>query len=244
MSDSMSQIKYRAEHPAEFPYEVKRTSRRKSATVKVEYGAVTVIIPDNLSEQRLQQIVHSKTPWIRKQLHKQAKYTPVKPKNYVSGESFTYLGRNYPLQLVENSIEPLQLIAGKFVLGIPSGLAKARHSRFVKKALESWYRQRAEHHLLEKTQRLAIKVGVEPKSIAVKTYKSRWGSCSAQGDLSYNWKIIIADHRIVDYVVIHELCHIIHHNHSPAYWQLVGEHMPDYPECREWLKIQGLHLDI
>ena len=83
-------------------------------------------------------------------------------------------------------------------------------------------------------------IGVTPKSVSVCSYKSRWGSCSVNGDLSYNWRIILAPHRIVDYVVVHELCHLLEHNHSPRYWKHVAHHVPDYKDCREWLKHHDL----
>ena len=83
---------------------------------------------------------------------------------------------------------------------------------------------------------------MEPRSVAVKDYKSRWGSCSAKGDISYNWKIVLAPHRIVDYVVVHELCHMLEHNHSSRYWKLVEKYVPDYRERRDWLKNHSLSL--
>lgn len=81
-------------------------------------------------------------------------------------------------------------------------------------------------------------------SVKVKSYKSSWGSCSRSGDISFHWAIIMAPHYIVDYVVVHELCHMIHHNHSPAFWQQVEKVLPNYSECRGWLKVNGQELNI
>jgi len=82
-------------------------------------------------------------------------------------------------------------------------------------------------------------MGVAPNSISVRDYKSRWGSCSSKGEISYNWRIIIAPHQIVDYVVVHELCHLKHPNHSPEYWKSVKRVNPEYKEHRQWLKEHG-----
>jgi predicted metal-dependent hydrolase len=86
--------------------------------------------------------------------------------------------------------------------------------------------------------------GVNPASVTVKNYKSRWGSCSTKGDISYNWRIILAPHSIVDYVVVHELCHMLEHNHSSKYWKHVERHVPNWRECREWLKHNELAKDL
>ena len=110
----------------------------------------------------------------------------------------------------------------------------------VKHLLENWYIRQAKRRLKEKTERLSKIVGVTPMSVSVKNYKSRWGSCSISGELTYNWRIILAPHRIVDYVVVHELCHLLEHNHSPRYWRHVEHHIPDWRNCREWLKGQSL----
>ena len=106
----------------------------------------------------------------------------------------------------------------------------------IKSLLVSWYRRHAELRLAEKTERWARIVGVIPNSVSVRDYKSRWGSCSTKGDVTYNWRIILAPHRIVDYVVIHELCHMLEHNHSPRYWKQVERHVPDWKERRDWLR--------
>jgi len=87
-------------------------------------------------------------------------------------------------------------------------------------------------------------VGVEPKSASIKSFKSRWGSCSPEGDLDFNWVVVMAPNRIVDYIVIHELCHSLHHDHSPKFWKEVERVMPDYKDHKEWLKVNGHKLVV
>ena len=228
----------------DFPYEVIRTNRKKSASIKIEEGKVKVIIPKTLSQKRLEQLVKEKTPWVRKKLREYAEYQPVKPKEYVSGECFTYLGRNYRLKLVSGDSEQVKLKQGQFVLGVNKDLSSDKLAGLVRDSLLEWYFTHAKERLIEKTQRYAKIIGIEPTSVMVKSYRSRWGSCSSKGEISYNWKIIIAPHHIVDYVVVHELCHLKHHDHSPAFWKSVEQVIPDYRECREWLKVNGLKLEI
>ena len=219
----------------EFPIEVIRTNRKKSASVQVVDCQVQVIIPQGLSDTRIEQIVREKTSWIRDKLRKQSLMKPKKPKEYVSGEAFAYLGKNYRLKLSQGSSEAVKLTLGKLVVGVDTD---------IKRDLTSWYMQHAEKRLNEKVVRFAQVIGVEPKTVKVKDYKSRWGSCSSLGDISFHWAIIMAPHYIVDYVVVHELCHMLHHNHSPAFWQQVGKVLPNYQDCRDWLKVNGQELKV
>lgn len=87
-------------------------------------------------------------------------------------------------------------------------------------------------------------MGVQPNGVGIKTFKSRWGSCTVQGKLEFNWQIVLAPNRMVDYVVIHELCHLIHHDHSAQFWKEVARVMPEYGECRQWLKMNGEELRV
>ena len=136
-----------------------------------------------------------------------------------------------------------QFIGGRS-LSCPKNLSEKARAGFVRQHLEYWYLSHALDRLTEKSHRFAEILGVKPKSIKVRDYKARWGSCSASGDVSYNWKIIMAPHHIVDYVVVHELCHMLQHNHSPRYWQHVEKIIPGYREDLEWLKVNGVGLFI
>jgi len=106
----------------------------------------------------------------------------------------------------------------------------------IRKLLQDWYLDRASEKLEQKTVKYAQQIGVQPSKIRVREYKSRWGSCRVRGEVSYNWRIIISPNPVVDYVVVHELCHLIHHNHSKQYWNQVRSIVPDYQSKRDWLK--------
>lgn len=130
---------------------------------------------------------------------------PFKPKEYVTGESFTYPGKNYRLKLTDQGSEQVKLIGGRFVLGANENLPDEQKDHFVRDELVPWYRVHAAQRLKEKTERYSRLIDAEPRCVSVKEYKTRWGSCSNKGEISYNWRIIIAPHRIVDYVVVHEI---------------------------------------
>ena len=220
--------------------EVVRTKRRKTASIKIIDGLVQAIVPDQLSDARVEELIQKRTPWIRRKLREQSQAVTPKPKEYVSGESFTYLGRNYRLKVLRGDNREVKLRSGYLEVGLPQ---KSKDGD-IRNALVEWYEEHALERLTEKTNRYAGIMGVSPNSISVRDYKSRWGSCSSKGEISYNWRIIIAPHHIVDYVVVHELCHLKHPNHSPAYWKSVKREISDYEVCRQWLKEQGSSLVI
>ena len=217
-----------------FEVQIRRTNRRKTATVKIEQGVVQVVVPKTLSQQAIDDLIANKSNWIRQKLILQQSVPVSKPKQFVSGESFTYLGRNYRLKVLPGQVEPVKLKHGYLHVTVPPD-QKSDH-RLIRQRLRDWYLHRAIDKLEQKTSIYAEQMGVQPTQIKVKEYKSRWGSCNTRGEISYNWKIIMTPHRIVDYVVIHELCHLIHHNHSKQYWNQVRSIVPDYQSKRDWLK--------
>jgi len=224
-----------------FEVQIRRTNRRKTATVKIEQGVVQVVVPKTLSQQAIDDLIANKSNWIRQKLILQQSVPVSKPKQFVSGESFTYLGRNYRLKVLPGQVEPVKLKHGYLHVTVPPD-QKSDH-RLIRQRLRDWYLHRAIDKLEQKSIKYSEQMGVQPTQIKVKEYKSRWGSCNSRGEISYNWKIIMTPHRIVDYVVIHELCHLIHHNHSPEYWHQVRSIVPDYQEKRDWLKTNAGLLD-
>jgi len=224
-----------------FIAEIIRTNRRKTASVKVNEGKVSVVIPKNLSDTLVEELLTKKTRWIREKVFLHRQSPPSKVKEYISGESFTYLGRNYRLKVETGTPKDVKLKNGRLTVILPKS---SKSPERVKDALTEWYRNHAEQKLLGKVNRYAMIVGVKPNSVSIKTFKSRWGSCHTNSQIQFNWKIIIAPNRIVDYVVVHELCHMKEHNHSPSFWRCVELIMPDYLECKEWLKENGKQLEI
>ena len=226
----------------EFPVEVIRTDRKRSASIYLEGDGVKVRVPKGLPDGRIRDLIARKSPWIRRKLKDARLKAPPKSKEFVSGETFSYLGRNYRLKVLSGDTPSLKLIGGYLEASIP-GSSKTQEQE-VRSLLVDWYRMHAQERLEEKTRRYARILQVEPSRVSVKDYKSRWGSCSTTGDIFYNWRIVMAPHRIVDYVVVHELCHLLEHNHSPAYWRHVERIVPDFRECKEWLKQNSERLQL
>ena len=225
-----------------FKVDVVRTGRKRSASIGLLGGLVTVRVPRTLSERLIRDLIAKRTPWIKRKLQEQSDRPNIPPKKYVSGELVAYLGKHYRLKVVIGSPPSIKLGRGYFEATVTK--TDSDPTSTIRALLKVWYRSLAEKRLSEKTVRLAKVVGVNPTSVTVKDYKSRWGSCSTQGDISYNWRIILAPHSVVDYVVVHELCHMLEHNHSRRYWQHVERHVPNWREYREWLKHNELAKDL
>ena len=225
-----------------FQVEVVRTDRKKSASIRLLGDLVKVSVPMTLSDSRIRNLVTKRTPWIKNKLQEQSDRPTILPREYVSGETVTYLGKNYRLKVLIGEQPSIKLKRGYVEATVIKTDADPKNT--IRSLLEHWYRSLAEKRLGEKTVRLASVIGVNPASVTVKNYKSRWGSCSTKGDISYNWRIILAPHSIVDYVVVHELCHMLEHNHSSKYWKHVERHGPNRRESREWLKHNELAKDL
>jgi len=224
-----------------FIAEVIRTDRRKTADIRVEDGAVSIVVPKHVSVEKIDQLLLNKRSWIKEKIALHREMRPASNKVFVSGEAFPYLGRNYRLKILQGNFTPVRLVQGRLVVQVPKG---SEQPHMVRNALVRWYKRQAEQKLAEKVDRYAPIVGVVPNGVGIKTFKSRWGSCTAKGKLEFNWQIVMAPNRMVDYVVVHELCHLIRHDHSSLFWKEVARVMPEYGECREWLKVNEGGLRI
>lgn len=219
-------------------------SRRKTIAITVEApGQVSVKAPVGLSDDIIIKRVKSKTKWIIQKLNevKNIKTVAIK-KEFINGESFLYLGRNYSLQLTidtELKKSAVKLSNGKLMVTAPTS-----DEELIRNALEAWYRNQAKEHIDERIKYYLPIIGVEPNKITVKEQKKRWGSCSSKGNLNFNWKAIMAPSSVLDYIIVHELCHLIHLNHSRDFWNLVAAILPDYQNRREWLKKNGVTLSL
>ena len=218
----------------DFKIFVKRTDRKKTASIKIDEGSVKVIVPKSVSSNRIREFISKREGWIKAKLNQQTSIKSKKTIKYVDGEEVPYLGRHYRLKFITGDLLSVKMKNGSFVITIPE--VQKSKPKVIKNLLENWYKKHAKIHLEEKTKKFSETMGVNPKSIMIKNYKSRWGSCSSVGELSFNWRIILTPHRIVDYVVVHELCHLLEHNHSPKYRSHVKRYIPNWKDCRNWLK--------
>lgn len=218
--------------------------RRKTLAIQVKApSCVTVIAPAGMRKEAILQAVQGKSKWIVKKLLEIAEMQRRKgTREYVNGESFLYLGRNYSLQIEHDElahVPEVKLLRGKLVVRILT-----RDEESIKKALQRWYQGKAVEKIWERVNYFQDQFDVKPAKVIVKEQQKRWGSCSAKGNLLFNWKTIMAPSSVVDYIVVHEMCHLVHLNHSKQFWQLVKTILPDYEVRRKALRDNGMMYDL
>lgn len=226
------------------PVRVRRTGRKKTISIGVQDGEVVVLAPRHVPNSEIRDLIDRKSDWIRKTLEIHSNRARSGARRFVDGEVFPYLGREYPLRVLRGLEPNARLRGGAIEVHVPPGLTPGRMSRSVRAAFLRWYRVRAEAIITERTAYFAEAMKVRPQRITLKDYKSMWGKCTAAGAITYNWKLVMAPRPIVDYIVVHELAHLRHLNHSPRFWALVEATLPDHRESRDWLRLNGHLLTI
>ncbi|MFN9622512.1 MAG: M48 family metallopeptidase [Cyanobacteriota bacterium] len=218
----------------ELSFAVKRSPRRHTLELIVDRGGELVIAaPTNANEVSMAAFVREKKFWLyRKLAEKEAKQQPAGGKEFISGEGFPYLGRRYRLLLVEGQEAPLKLANGRFQLR--NDLVARGRETFI-----GWYSERARPWLQKRVRAWTPRVEVESRGIEIRDLGYRWGSCGRAGTLNFHWATILLPPSMIDYVIVHELAHLIEANHTPLFWQLVGRVLPDYAQRKTWLAEQG-----
>lgn len=222
-----------------FDVEIIRSKRRKTMALAVGNGTVKVRMPARLALHHAERFIEQKQHWIKAKL---AQNPPIEDRLYRDGETLPFLGNLLTLRISPGNGKN-QVRREDDNLFITSR-QKLPSQSALKKQVTDWYKQQAGDYLSRRTNELAISSGLRPASVEVKTYKARWGSCTISGKVQLNWKLVMAPTAIIDYVIIHELCHLKQHNHSPAFWQLVGQFDSNFTRHRAWLKGNGQQLQL
>ena len=230
-------------------YQIIRSNRKTMGIIIEPEKNIIVRSPKKTSDEKIREVLKKKTSWILDKLKEMEKIKPApKKKEFMTGEKLPYLGRRYRLEVspAEITKTEVKLYQGKFIINYPKKLDEDEKKRIeeIRAALIEWYREHAKEKINERVEKYKDKLDVEPNNIVVKKQKKRWGSCSSKGNLNFNWKIVMAPMSIVDYLVVHELTHLVHDNHSREFWATVGSIIPDVKDKREWLKINGRRLNF
>ena len=216
-------------------------SRRKTASIYIERdGKVSVLVSEKLTARQVEDILESKRKWIYQSLAEWQDLNANRiQRDYVNGEGFLYLGRSYRLKLVSDLPEPLMLKDGYFCLRATKGSAPDADAAF-----REFYRAKGAVRIPPRVAYFQAKMGVKSKSIKIMDLKHRWASCTASGNLNFHWKCMMAPLTVIDYIVVHELAHLIHSNHSAAFWNEVDKVIPDFQERKCWLRDNGAGMDL
>lgn len=218
-------------------YRLKQNSRKTISIYVASDGQVEVLAPQQMEPAEIDKHVQAKAYAIFKH---QAEFSVLnqsaKIREYVGGESFLYLGRNYRLS-IDNSLDYIQMKDGRFYG------PKASEEEYKELFIE-FYKEKAKQKLPKRIKQYASQMGLQYRKIRVMDLKTRWASCNELNDLNFHWKVMLGPMKIIDYIIVHELAHLKHPTHTDAFWSMVDRVLPDYQERKEWLKVNGAGMDV
>ena len=216
-------------------YNLHHQDRKRMRIAVLPELTVDVFAPITADEEQIEAALMKKAAWIAGKLDALERYHPLPtPKNYISGETLVYLGRQYRLKVQQRSRQPAKM-RGRF---LRVWVEDKKDARSVKKAVDNWYRKRAHETLgryLEKCYTIASRHGVAEPVLLIRTMRRRWGSCSPKGRITPNIHLVKAPVHCIEYVIMHELCHLKYPNHSKFFYSLLTRCQPDWRNRKEIL---------
>lgn len=228
-------------------YRIRRSARRRTIAIAVHPGAgIVVTAPKGVRRNQISTAVQRKARWIVKQQDWLRRHHPRRPRRFVSGETLLYLGRQYQLRVVTVAAAKhplLRLTRGTFRVELPAGRQTGRE-HWTRGLLVRWYRHHALEHVRVACLAMGLKLGVGVTSVRVLDMKTRWGSGGSDGQLRFNWRIIMAPRALMEYVIAHEVCHVVCNRHSPEFWRLLKRAVPGAEDLRQSLANMGPLFDL
>ncbi|MFA5857590.1 MAG: SprT family zinc-dependent metalloprotease [Elusimicrobiota bacterium] len=213
-----------------------RSARRTISIIVDPYLGVYLRVPRYIGLPKIQQIVKTKAKWISDKMEYINKLGEMpKKKEFVSGEAFSYLNRQYRLLVEESNINEVFFLGNYIVVET----THINHPRLIRVLIEEFYKQKARKVLVRRVEIYCKKLNLPLPPLTVANQTKKWGSCNSKGHIRINWRIVMAPIVLVDYISAHELCHVIQKNHSTEFWKLLGSIMPDYDTRRERLRREG-----
>lgn len=222
-------------------FELRHSAKRRTVGITVERsGQLIIASPPEVPLETLEKIVADKRLWIYSKLLKKESLNPsVLVKEYVSGEGFYYLGRSYRLKLIEElKGKPLlRLYQSRFELQRQAQVQGREH--FIE-----WYRLHLQPILVSQVANFANRVVASPHSVQVRDLGYRWGACGHKGDLYFHWRVAMLPLEMIEYVVVHELVHLLEPHHTHAFWGRVERILLDFSDRKQWLAENGVTYDL
>ena len=227
-------------------YEVRRSRRRrKTVEITVDGGGVRVAAPHRTPVAELRAIVRKRARWILR--HAAEATAAPAPLRFVDGETMPYLGRNLRMTVTpaDAPCAQVRLHRWRFRVAVPRGADGDARYEAIRCAFVRWYHERAAARLAAGVERWWPRLGRGERSrVLIRDQRRRWGSCSHDGTLRFNWRVVMLPPELIDYIVVHELSHLTHGDHSAGFWGVVAAVMPDVEERRKRLRDAGRRLPL
>lgn len=218
---------------------IDKTNRRKTISIFIERnGTIRALAPVSATDEKIESAIKSKEYQIFKKLAKWKELNKGKVnRQFVNGQSFLYLGRNYRLRLTENQEIPLKISGGFFQLD-------KIHLPKAEKVFEEFYREKADQKIKERLKLIEEKFTTKPTTIKIMDLRNRWASWTPKNGLNFHWKCVMAPVTVLDYIITHEMVHLKYPNHSTEFWNELEKKMPNYREQKDWLSKNGVKMEI
>lgn len=230
-------------------YTLLRSLRRKTMEVSVnDNEQVRVVVPDFVSQKTIDQFLRERSDWILQRVSeaRQANQFTLN-RDYDTGHEFLFMGKKYPLYVECFAGKRPRLIFDEhgWIVQVSRELLDGDRRKKIKDALIKWYRQEAQEVFAARVFHFIRLMKLEPMTVSVRTQKTIWGCCyHYQKHISFNWLLVLAPMHVIDYVIVHELAHLTHPNHSKRFWNKVEKFLPDYKERQDWLKNHMLEMKL
>ena len=223
------------------PLIIRRSPRAKRLSLRIESEKpeLVLVIPRYALSLQIDSFIKKQTPWIEKHWNQALKKAAQRPKrNQKDGDTYFYFGETLTLKLIPSvRWRPNVRVNGNDLeITLHKATTVSDGKKTIKKAVQEFYKKKAEEVIHDRLQFFNEHYGLRYNRVTFRNQKTRWGSCSSAKNLNFNWRLIMAPIEIIDYVVVHELCHLKHMNHSASFWRLVAEAIPEYKAMRKWLK--------
>jgi predicted metal-dependent hydrolase len=229
---------------------VRRKSYQRTLSLSMKpNGEIVVVAARSIPLKMITRFVMDSWPWVLEQMEKMSELRSRFPqKKYEVGEYFPVMGLQYSLKVepTKNRRHVVRLESGNLIVELPEKMATVQKDSFLglRSIVYNYYEELGKRVLAERVFINSQKLQLYPQSITYRNQKTRWGSCSPNGNISLNWRLVAAPLEVIDYVIIHELCHLEHHNHSKSFWKLVEKHSPRWKKIRHWLHENQYSFDF
>lgn len=221
----------------EIKYDIKYSNRKTLSIIVERDRSVIVRAPLNTSVELIAKEVSKRKRLLQKKIEHNQKYPTKKPsKEFVSGETLLYLGKNYKLYATDDLQEGI-LFDNKFFIA-------KNNQQQANELFKDWYIKSATEIIVPKVKAIAKQLGVVFNNINILDLKYRWGSCTPKDNIHFNWRIIKAPMTVIEYIIVHELTHLLEANHTPEFWNRVSVMQPNFAKAKDWLMENGSELEI
>ena len=220
----------------EVSYTLKRSGKRRSIGLRIDDDGLAVAMPLRASEKWLHSVLQERASWI---VEKLAGWQAKKPEPvlWVDGQSIQFMGEALSLRVVASLFDAPPLLQGRQLFVHVTDNA---NQAMIEQVVTQWYRREAEVLFRERVAHYAPMLNVSPSELKLSSARTQWGSCTVRGTVHLNWHLIKLPLRLIDYVVVHELAHLVEMNHSAAFWEVVKSACPDFKKRRGELRRQSV----